>query len=190
MDGRTLQELLAVTREELAARMDSGKLIASTQDSEKKFSAWMTQTHWPHLSEQVAGHVCGFLQENLASVFAGAWNKYSELKRYAKQTREDATSTVDVALADHDFTYELSPSVDVLLDGVKVAHIPFSIAVTFAVNGLELALKHGCVERVSSGRCDCKAAILCADNEIWSRALAGVNLPGELHLAKPIALDA
>jgi hypothetical protein len=113
----------------------------------------------------------------------------SELKRCAKETREDG-SAMDVELAEHDFTYEMEPCVDVLLNGVKVAHIPFKVAVTCTVSGLELFLKQGCVYQVRSGKLDCKAEIRCGESVVWSRELAGVNLPGELHLSKPIALDA
>lgn len=189
VDGRTLREFLAVTREELAASMDSKMLIAAARDDGKRFTTWMTQTQWPHLSVGVAEHVFDFLQENLAGVFAGAWAKYSELKRCANETREKG-STMDVALADHDFTYEMEPSVDILLNGVKVADIQFKIAMTCAVSGLELFLKQGSVYQVRSGKCDCKAEIRCAEKVVWSRNLAGVNLPGELHLSNPIALAA
>jgi hypothetical protein len=190
VDGRTLQDFLAVTREELAASMNSKTLVAAAKDDDRKFASWMTQTQWPQLSDQVAGHVCGFLKENLVGVFAGAWAKYSELKKCAKETRADPKSTMDVALADHDFTYEIAPDVDVMLNGVKVASIPFKIAVTCAVSGLELGLKQGCVYQVRSGKCDCNAEIRCAEKTVWTRALAGVNLPGELNLTKPIVLDA
>ncbi len=168
--------------------MDSKMLLAAARDDGKQFTTWMTQTQWPHLSVGVAEHVCDFLKENLVGVFAGAWAKYSELKRCAKETREDG-STMDVALADHDFTYEMEPYVDVLLNGVKVADIPFKVAVTFTVSGLELFLKKGCVYQVRSGKLDCKAEIRCAQSVVWNRELAGVNLPGELHLSKPITLD-
>lgn len=189
VDGRTLREFLAVTQQDLAARMDSKMLVASARDDGKQFTTWMTQTQWPHLSVGVAEHVCDFLKENLVRVFAGIWAKYSELKRCAKETREEG-STMDVALADHDFTYEMEPGVDVLLNGMKVAHIPFKVVVTCTVSGLELFLKQGCVYQVRSGKLDCKAEIRCGESVVWNRELAGVNLPGELHLSKPIALDA
>jgi hypothetical protein len=44
------------------------------------------------------------------------------------------------------------------------------------------------VYQVRSGRLDLRAEIQCADNVVWTRALAGVNLPGELHLEDPIAI--
>lgn len=188
VDGRTLQEFLAVTREELAARMSSDTLVAAARDNEKKFSQWMSQSHWPQLSGQVADHVCGFLQDNVVGIFAGAWSKYAELRKCAKETRDNPGSTMSVALAEHEFTYGMEPAIDVRLNGATVASIPFAIELTCATTGLELYLKQGSIHAVRSGRCNCKARILCSSFPVWDRALAEIDLPGELHLSRPIAL--
>jgi hypothetical protein len=84
----------------------------------------------------------------------------------------------------------MQPHVEVLLNGVKVAEIPFKNELTCTVSGLDLFLKQGCVYEVRSGKCGCKADIRCAETVLRTRKLADVNLPGELHLSKPIPLDA
>jgi hypothetical protein len=188
MNGHTLRGMLALTREELAAGMSSKTLMSVASDGDKKLAAWMARSESPHLSEQVAEHVCDALELNFVSVFSSAWAKYSELKKCAKETRDDARSTMDVALADHEFTYEMESAVDVLLDGVNVASIPFKFAAVCTVSGLELFLKKGCVYQVRSGKLDLKAEIRCAENVVWTRALAAVTLPGALQLDEPIAL--
>ena len=188
INGQSLQDFLGVTRKELEASLDSKTLVAAARDEGKQFSRWMNATEWQGLSQGVADHVCGFLQDDLVGVFAGAWSKFSELRKCARETRKEGT-TMDVSLASHDFTYEIEPLVDVLLDGVKVAEIPFKIELTCEVNGLDLFLKQGCVYQVRSGKCDCKAEIYCAEKLVWTRTLASVNLPGELHLSRPITLD-
>jgi len=188
VDGRTLQEFLAITQQELASRMNSDMLVAAAQDKKKQFSEWMSLTHWPHLSDQVAENLCGFLQENVVGIFAGAWSKYAELRKCAKETREDPNSTIDVSLADHEFTYAVAPAVDILLNGEKVASIPFSIEVTCKVSGLVLSLKQGAVYRVRTGKCNCTTQILCAGYSVWDHPLANIDLPGELRLSKPVTL--
>lgn len=186
--GQTLQGFLGVTHRELADSLDSKTLAAAARDEGKQFGRWMAETKRQGLSEGVADHVCGFLQENLVEVFALAWAKVAELKRCARETREEGT-TIDVSLTSHDFTYEIEPHVDVLLNRVKVAEIPFKIDLTCEVNGLDLFLKQGCVCQVRSGKCDCKAEIYCAETLVWTRTLTSVNLPGELRLSKPIPLS-
>jgi hypothetical protein len=188
INDQTLGDFLGVTRKELAASMDRETLVAAARDERQKFSRWMTETKWQGLSEGVADHVYGFLDQNLVGVFAAAWSKFGELKRSAKETRKEG-STIDVSLATHNFVYEMEPHVDVLLNRVKVAEIPFKIELTCEVNGLDLFLKQGCIYQVRSGKCDCKAEIYCAEKLVWTRKLAGVNLPGALNLSKPIVLD-
>jgi hypothetical protein len=189
IDGQTLEDFLGVTRKELEASLDSRTLVAAARDEGKQFSRWITETNWQGLSQGVADHVLDFLQDDLVGVFAGAWSKFTELEKCARETRKEGT-TMDVSLASHDFTYQIEPHVDVLLDGVKVAEIPFKIELTCEVNGLDLFVKQGCVYQVRSGMCDCKAEIHCAEKLAWARNLASVNLPGEIHLSKPIPLDA
>lgn len=189
VDGRTLRELLSVTREELAAGLSSDTLVAAARDNEKKFANWMASTHWPQLTGQVAGHLLGFLEENVVTIFAGVWSKYAELRKAAHETLNDTKSTIDVALADHDFIWSIRPEIDVLLNGAKVASIPFAIELACAISVLELSLCKGAIDRVSSGKCNCKAQISCADfPPFWERSLAGVDLPGELRLTHPITI--
>jgi hypothetical protein len=189
VDGRTLRELLSVTRDELAACLNSDTLVAAARDNEKKFASWMATTHWPQLTSQIADHLLGFLEENVATIFLGAWSKYAELRKAARETLDDTKSTVDVALADHDFVWSIRPEIDVLLNGAKVASIPFTVELACAVTALELSLCKGAINRVNSGKCNCKAQISCADfPRVWERPLAGVDLPGELRLTHPITI--
>lgn len=189
VDGRTLRELLSVTREELAARLNSDTLVAAAHDNEQKFASWMASSHWPQLTSQVADHLLGFLEENVVTIFAGAWSKYVELRKAARETLGDTKSTVDVALADHDFIWSIRPEIDVLLNGAKVASIPFAIELACAVSALELSLSKGAIKRVSSGKCSCKAQISCANfPPFWERPLAGIDLPGELRLTHSITI--
>jgi hypothetical protein len=184
----TLQSLFGVTTGELASRMNTQLLLSAAHDDAGKFSSFLRDTQWPQLSNQVAGHVCNFLSQNLVDIFSGAWNQYAELRKYAAQTLADPHTTASVALATHGFTYTLAPSIEVQLDHVDVAKIPFALSATFAVTALELALKAGAVAAISSGTCDCSAELLCAQTPIWSRTLKSIDLPGILHLTHPIPL--
>jgi hypothetical protein len=189
VDGRTLAELFSVTQPELAAKMDTGMLLKAAQDEDKKLATWIRKTNWPGLPDQVADRVCSLFDKNLVGIFAGAWAKYSELKKCARETCETPKKTTTIALAEHEFTYEMGPAVDVLIDGVKMATIPFKFGILCDVSGLELFLKAGAVQSVKSGKCDFKAQVWCAQQLVWERALRSVDLPGELHFTKPIVLE-
>ena len=174
IDRRTLQQFLAVTREELSARMDSETLIASARDNKKKFATWMSSSHWPHLSGEVAEHVCGFLQDNVVGIFAGTWSRFAELRKCARETLESPGGTMNLHLADHKFSYAMEPSIDVRLNGAHVATIPFTIELAFAASGLELHLRRGSIDAVRSGKCNCDAHILLAGHSVWAHLLESI----------------
>lgn len=188
-NGRTVREILGVSSAELAASMNSKMLVAAAQDDEKQFSSWVRKTRWPGLSGQVADQLCSFLQEDLLTIFTGAWATYSELKESARETYTHPKSTETVSLSEHEFAYDIEPQVEILLNRVRVATIPFQIGITCAVTGLKLYLKQGAVHQVTSGSCDCKVEIHCAGKLIWERIGQKLDLPGELHLTKPIVLE-
>jgi hypothetical protein len=185
----TFCDLFRLNPHDLAACLDDPTILRSTQEG-KRLAKWMSATPAHPVREELAQHMCDAITDPLVSVFAGAWSKYSELKTCANETRQDPKSSMDIALADHDFTYQINSSVDILLNGSQVASVPFSFAATCTVSGLELALKNGCVVAVRAGKLACSAEILCASSSVWTRTLPSVNLPGELHFAKPIPLDA
>lgn len=188
LDGTKLIDFLDVTRADIAEKLDVHTLLEAAGDEKKQVIARMTETQLSLLPNEVAEHVCGFLQDNVVEIFAAAWSDFYELKRRAQETRDDPATTMDVELASYDFTYEIEPSVELLVDGVPVKTIPFSVVMTCTVEGLVLGLKQGAVNRVRSGRCNAKAQILCAGKLIWERPLFGKDLPGELKLAKPVVL--
>jgi hypothetical protein len=188
LDGKNLKDFLKVTKAEIAEKLDGHALVNAASDEKKQLISRMAETQWRLLPDQMAEHVCGFLEENVVDIFATAWSQFYELKRQARETRDDKKTTMDVALADHDFTYEMEPSVELLLDGVSVKTIPFRVAMTCTVEGLILGLKQGAVYRVRSGHCNAKAEIRCAGKVVWERPLFGTNLPGELKLTKPLVL--
>ncbi len=186
---RTFCDLFSLTPQALAACLDDPTLQRAAQNG-TRLAQWMVATPRHPARDEVAQHVCEALSDSLVSVFAGAWSKYSELLSCAKETRDDPKSSMDVALADHDFAYSFDTSVDLLLDGKRVASVPFSFAATCTVSGLELSLKKGCVVGVRAGKLECSAQILCASQQVWTRTLPSVDLPGELHLAHPVPLAA
>jgi hypothetical protein len=185
-NGRTLEELFQVSKGSLSARIDSAEVLKSVREDQRQFSKWMEETHWSGLSDAIATHLCRYLQNNVVGIFAEAWCKFAELRKEARKTVHDENATTNVALADHDFSYEIKPCLDIELDGKKVGEIHFMIAAHFDVNGLELGLSKGCVNEVRAGKCEFSGTLDLADKELWRSPSATLDLPGEFHFAKPI----
>jgi hypothetical protein len=189
-NGRTLEQLLQVSKDSLKTRIDSAEILKSVRDDHHEFSKWMQETHWSGLSGVMASHLCGYLQDNIVGIFAVAWKKFAELRKCALETNHDETATSNVSLADHEFSYEIKPRLDVELNGKKVAEIPFTISALFNVSGLELGLREGCVNHVRTGKCEFAGTLVLAEQELWRSPSATLDLPGEFHLMKPIRLVA
>jgi len=189
-NGRTLEQLFHVSKDSLTARIDSAEVLKSVRDDHHQFSKWMEETHWSGLSSAMASHLCDHLQDSIIGIFAGAWKKFMDLRKCALETNDDESATSNVSLADHEFSYEIKPCLDVELNGKKVAEIPFTIAALFNVSGLELGLRKGCVNHLRTGKCEFAGTLLLAEQELWRSPSATLDLPGEFHLMKPIRLVA
>jgi hypothetical protein len=185
--GPTFCDLFGLTAESLSASLDDKTLLEAVGDGKK---TPLPAGSLPGLRGAVASRLWTALNDgSVAGACAGAWAKYADLMQCAKQTRDDPKSTQEVALAQHDFTFKLDPAFDVMLNGVNVGSIPFSFTADCAVNGLELSLERGSIVAVRAGKLDCSAKIACAGTTIWTRDVGAVNLPGELHLTRPIVLN-
>jgi hypothetical protein len=186
--GSTLQSWMGATEAALTERLSPKLLKKAAQSDREHVKGWLAVAGQKGLSGCVADKVCGLLREEAVGVVAGVWSKYAELKRCAQETLNDPGEPAVVGLAEHAFSYGFALSVTVKLDGVRVAEIPFSIAVTCTVTSLKLELVDGCVRRVLVGSCEGKGTIRCADTVIWERPLMHVDLPGEMRLRKPVRL--
>ena len=189
-NGRNLEQLFQVSKVSLKAHLDNADLLQSIRDDKHEFSNWMEQTHWSGLSDEMAAHLTKYLQVNLIGIFAEAWVKFAELRKRAQETNQDDTATSNVGLADHEFTYDVKPCLDIELNGKKVGEVPFRIAAHFHVSGLELGLRKGCVHHVRTGKCAFTGALSLAEKELWRSPAVTLDLPGEFHLMQPIRLVA
>lgn len=186
--GTTLQQFLGVTEAEISAGMTKDVIHAAAVKDSAKLAEWVHTTTWSGMQGELAQKAMGFLQDDTAEIFAGAWSRFADLKDCVEETRKDATLTSAVVLADHEFTYSLEPEVEVLVDGVHLGRFPFHVELTCAVSALELQVQHGAISAIRCGHCDGRASISLAGTEIWKRALAHLDLPGELRLQKPLSL--
>jgi hypothetical protein len=127
------------------------------------------------------------LQDDAVGIFAGAWNLCAELKQCAQETREHP-GQASVTLTGHEFSYKMSPRVEVRVDSVELGSFDFELEVSCKVSALELQLEKGCVTGLRAGTCDGAPSLALAGQTIWQRDLVHVNLPGALRLARPVPL--
>jgi hypothetical protein len=92
-----------------------------------------------------------------------------------------------LALATHQITETLAPSVDVLVDGYRVAALPLRISIICDVQAMLAKISAGRMVAIESGRCSVTAALAIADAEITSRTTR-FDLPGAVSLGRGLRL--
>jgi len=187
-NGASLQSFFSVTESDLSKGLTDKVLANAARSDTKELAEWAGSAKWSGMATDLGHHLTGFLQGNTVDIFAGAWAKCTELKQCLEESRTHPSDTTSVVLTDHDFTYELKPAVDILVDGVRLGAIPFGVTLTCQVSALELQVRGGAISGVRAGSADGAAEVTCAANTIWHRDLAHVKLPGALQFKNPIRL--
>src|SRR5215469_17554394 len=82
---------------------------------------------------EIAGAVGSLLNMNLADLLVEGWLKYRDLTDAARRTLETPGSVELVQLVSHQVSVEQQPSIDVLVDGRRVATVELEVSVVFEV---------------------------------------------------------
>lgn len=183
----SVQEFLQVTKADVATGMTKDVLREAAERDSAELSGWMRAVALQGTQQALGERVVGLLQDDAAGMFAGAWNLCAELKQTAQETREHP-GQASVTLTEHEFSYKMSPRVEVRVDSARLGSFDFELELSCKVSALELQLEKGCVTGLSAGTCDGRASLSLAGQEIWQRDLVHVNLPGALRLSRPIPL--
>ena len=138
-------------------------------------------------AREISATVASLLNVNPVDVLVGGWREYKQITDAARGTLAAAGSTELLALATHQITQTLNPSVTVLVDGYRVADLPLSISVVCDVQAMLAKISAGRLIAIESGRCSVTAALAIAEAEITSRTTR-FDLPGVVSLGRGLRL--
>jgi len=105
------------------------------------------------VDHEVAAVADGFLNLDLGSVLVSGWRKYTDLTGAAARTLAAPGSEEVVILAAHRVISTHHPSVDLLVDGVKVYTFVFDLNVVFDLNGVVAVVRLGELVALRGGEC-------------------------------------
>ena len=129
--------------------------------------------------EEVAGVTQGVLDLDLADFVVAGWRKHAALAAAADRTAANPGSTEVVDLATHRITSVHQPSIELLVNGVRVATLHFELKVELVIRALVAIVRDGHVVGLRSGVCDLTATL----------AAEGVPLASRQgHLDLPLAI--
>jgi hypothetical protein len=139
------------------------------------------------VSGEVATAVQGLLDLDLGDLVLGGWCKQADLRAAARRTAATPGSAEVVELVTHRITSTHSPSVDLLVDGARVATVRFELCVEFVVKGVVATVRDGRLVAVRFGVCDVTAT-LSADGRQLATRQAQLQLPLVVRLGDGVPL--
>jgi hypothetical protein len=119
------------------------------------------------------------LSPELGEVLASSWSRVAALADALERTRTGDV-VMFVPLATHKVTSKHLPTVDLVCAGKAVASLPFDIALSLDLQGLELEVRRGAIAGVRSGKASGQAALGLSGKTFLQKSTPSLDLPGRL----------
>ena len=93
--------------------------------------------------QEAATTAAALLKVDLIGVLVRGWREYRDIVSAARRTLAAPASTELVSMSAHEVTLDQRPSVNVLVDGQRVATLQLGLSIVFDVSGLLLLISGG-----------------------------------------------
>lgn len=140
------------------------------------------------VNREVATVADGLLNLDLGDVLLSGWRKYTDLTKAAERTLASPGSEEVVVLATHRVDSTHHPSVDLLVDGVKVHTFVFELKVVFDLNGVAAVVRLGALVALRGGECVVTATLTLEGTSLELSAKGRIDLALIVPLRWPIPL--
>ena len=111
----------------------------------------LTQQGREAADEQLASVTAGLLDLDLGDLLIYGWRTRERLVKAARQTRHIPGRHEVVQLGTHRITSAHNPTIELLIDGVKVHTFRFQLTVTFDIEVAALIIRDGLVTALKAG---------------------------------------
>lgn len=138
----------------------------------------------------IAGRIPDLLRLDLGVILVGGWKKIEELRTYTNAKKYGPEETILVELTRHVITSAHKPSLDVMVNHVKLDTMPFDLKVTVTLDGAVLTIRGGKIHAVSPGTCKGSFELKCEGYTMLKREPAPLRLPGTWTFKEPVAIPA
>lgn len=140
------------------------------------------------LNHEIATVTEGLLKLDLGDMLISGWRKYTELSKAAHRTLASPGCEEIVVLATHRVASTHHPSVEVLIDGVKVHTFVFELKVIFDLNGVIAVVRQGNLVALRAGECVVTATLTLQGATLELSRKGHLNLPLAIRLHRPLPL--
>jgi hypothetical protein len=136
---------------------------------------------------ELANATTGFMSANLADVAAAGWKKYDALKKAARRTRDDPEAKELVSLMTHKIASEHRPSVDLYVDGKRLATVEIDLEIALTIAGVIAVVEQGRLTEIQSGSCTASGSLAVQGIEMIKRQRK-FDLYGAFRLGHGVSL--
>ena len=168
-DDLTLQDLFVTS--------NSDRQIPELKQAVAKHA---TAIKWDPIQDVLADKVLEMIDMPVLGILVSGWKKYRQVK-----DSEDG----EVPLADHTFKSEHHPYLEILVKGVPVEKLNFTVAVELILEGFILTIQDRKIISVQTGKMKGQGSIAMEDSVIVEKEFGTVRLPGRILLGEGIPLD-
>ena len=137
--------------------------------------------------QEAATTAAALLKVDLTDVLVHGWREHRDIVSTARRTLAAPGSTELLSLATHEVTMDKRPSINVLVDGHRVATLELGLSVVFDINGVLLGIGGGRLTAVHSGRCEITGTLAVQGTDLLVKR-ARLALPGVFSLRRGIRL--
>ena len=137
---------------------------------------------------EVATVTNGLLNLDFGNLLVSGWRKYTDLTKAAKRTLVSPDSEEIVVLATHRVVSTHQPSVDLIVDGIKVHTLVFELKVEFDLNGVVAVVRRGGLVALRCGECVVTATLTLEGTSLKRSRKSRIDLPLAVRLNPAIPL--
>lgn len=105
------------------------------------------------VDHEVGNVAAGLLTMDLGDALVAGWRKYRALTDSARRTQDSPDLEEVLALASHRVTCAYSPSVDLLVDDIRVNTFDIGLTLTFDITGVAAVVAGGNLVALQGGAC-------------------------------------
>jgi hypothetical protein len=139
------------------------------------------------LEHEVGTALSNLLDIDLGQLLLGGWRRHRALAAAAQYTHEHPGTTELVHLATHRIATGYRPSVEIALNGTRIATVHFELTTAFELTDIAGTVRRGRLVQLHSGRCRVTVGLACAGRELARRS-ADLDLDVVLPLGSGVPL--
>ena len=129
------------------------------------------------------------LNLGIGDVLVGALAGYAALRAAGRRTAADTEASELVELVSHEISLDNQPSIDLLVDGVRVATVHLTLSLLIDIQAMTATVRAGRLTALHVGRCDVTASISVDGTTVASKQ-GQLQLPVSLPVGAGIPLTA